>query len=464
MRSIITYITSCIAVMVFGQTVPNGNFEKWQIRDHYKLDGWYSPTRNVERTTDAKVGSYAIRLSNTYSETSNGTTGYFRNLDYNNKDTLNGFAFDGDPLSMVFWSKHELAVGDTARAYVVFREKGVYRGKVDFRFTGSSNGEFVKYNVPIEWSGARTPDSAWVYLYSYVNSKVNGDGYVIFDDFHFEKIGERLPELPNGDFEQWTNIGVEYPVEWRSIDLQAYDGSTYFYSPRAVTQVTGSEAFLNGTSVVLNNYESGGTPRSSYCYIGTENNDYYTPTFPISDTFRYLQGYYKYLPDGDDTARVNFRAWESGKSRVYDNLYLTEAKEWTFFSLELNYDAQKYKPDSAALIFWSTSTAVAYGVATKFYIDNLELVMTPAPLKLSIANVQKQVKIFPNPTNNGIQIETKFPIHHAEIVGTLGTVTVLAVLNDSADLSKLSPGVYYLKIFLSEHQFETHKLIKTSEL
>ena len=291
MNKFILLLISILPLIVSAQTIPNGDFENWEVRDHYKLNGWYSPTQNVERTTDAKVGKYALKLSNTYSASSNGTKGYVRNIDYSNRDTLNGFAFEGDALSLVFWSKHNLAAGDTARAYVVFREEGVYKGKVDFRFSGSTNGEFVKYNVPLEWSSSRTPDSVWVYLYSYIANKVQGDGYVIYDDVHFEKIGERMPDFTNADFEDWHNIGVDFPSNWRSVDLAVYDTYNSFLYSKSNFKVTGEDAFAGGTSLLVKNYDNYGTPRYGYCYLGTENNDYYTPHFQFTDTFQYLQGY-----------------------------------------------------------------------------------------------------------------------------------------------------------------------------
>jgi hypothetical protein len=71
---------------------------------------------------------------------------------------------------------------------VRFNYQGDYKGAVDFRFTGSTNDEWVKYSVPINWSGARTPDTVLMYFYSYADYGVDGDGWVIFDDVHFERL------------------------------------------------------------------------------------------------------------------------------------------------------------------------------------------------------------------------------------------------------------------------------------
>ena len=135
MRLILAHISVFVTLACLSQTIPNGDFESWETRDHQQLNGWFSPTKNVERTSDSKTGNYALKLINTHSPTSNGTRAYVTSIDYSNTQKLNGHAISGEPLSLVFWSKHDLAVGDTARAYVVFRENGSYRGKVDFRFS-----------------------------------------------------------------------------------------------------------------------------------------------------------------------------------------------------------------------------------------------------------------------------------------------------------------------------------------
>ncbi|MDG1720481.1 MAG: hypothetical protein P8I31_04420, partial [Bacteroidia bacterium] len=184
-------ILLCFLNAVFfvnAQNIPNGDFEKWRVRDHFKPTGMTCTVRNSERTLDAKEGQYAIKLSNTYVPNSRGYRSYALNVD--NVNGYDGVAFHGDPLSLCFWAKYDLAAGDTARVYAVFREKGTYKGKVDFRFTGSSNDEWVRYSVPIEWSSSRNADSVWINLYSYADYGVDGDGFVIFDDIHFTNLND----------------------------------------------------------------------------------------------------------------------------------------------------------------------------------------------------------------------------------------------------------------------------------
>ena len=454
LRRVLVLILLASFTVSYCQTIPNGDFENWEVRDHFKLDNWYSPTKNVERTTDAKVGNYALKLSNTYSATSNGSKGYVRNLDYNNSKALNGFAFEGEALSLSFWSKHDLAAGDNARIYIVFREKGTYRGKVDFRFTGSTNNEFVNYKVPIEWNGIKSCDTAWLYLYSYSKNKVEGNGYVIFDDVHFENIGERLPDITNADFENWTNVGVEFPSTWRSIDLRQYDRYTSFLSGQSTFKLSGDLAHTGDHSLMVKNYQNGTSARYGYAYIGTEDNDYYTRSFPVSDSFHYLQGYYKYIPDGADTARVQYRTWEGSRSRSNDYISLTEAQEWTFFAMPIDYYANEALPDSAAIMIYSSYNDTIRGFNSALHLDNLELVMEPKPINLSVKESTFNYSIYPNPAEDLLYLnqvtEMKSNNFSCWVMNAQGQHEELTVNkntgNKTVDISHLPPSVYFLLI------------------
>ena len=443
-----------------AQNIPNGDFENWSTRHHPTLRGWFSPLRNVERTTDAKIGTYALKLSNTYSETGNGTRGYALSINSGDKSSLNGFAFDGDPLSLVFWSKHDLAAGDTARIYAVFREKGAFKGSVDFRFSGSTNGEFVKYNVPISWNSTRTSDTAWLYLYSYIKNKVEGDGYVIYDDVHFEKIGERQDDIINHSFEDWDTIDLDYPTAWRTIDLREYDNYTRYLPNQATFQVSGSEAF-RGNSLKIKNYDHNGSLRAGYAYIGTEEVHANNAAFAVSDSFTYLQGYYKYTPDTTDNARILLRMYQGTNRMSYDNIYLEEAREWTFFSAPINYGNSKGTPDSAAIRAWSTTISQPRGENTALYLDNLELVMEPTPLTMSIQDQfsESSVSIYPNPTNNSLHYTSIYPITRCTVISPLGVHIELRYTDTNIDISTLNAGLYYLRLYQGE-TFQTFKLLK----
>ncbi|MGB0850686.1 MAG: T9SS type A sorting domain-containing protein [Bacteroidia bacterium] len=459
-KLILTLLSLCLFALSYSQNIPNGDFEQWEVREHQTLDDWYSYTSTVERTTDSKSGKYAIKLRNIYSKTSNGSKGYVSNHVYNNEAEYDGFAMSGDPLSVVFWSKHDLALGDTARLYMVFRDKGAYKGKIDFRMTGSTNDKFVKYNVPISWNSARTPDSAWIYIYSKVRSKIAGDGYIIFDDIHFEKIGERMPDFTNHDFENYHNIGVHFPSGWRSIDLRTYDNYGTFYTKRSVFKSSESEVFQGKHSIKIGNYMSGSNIRTGYCFFGTEDNDYYTPAFAFKDTFKYLQGYYRYEADAQDTGRINVRTYAAGNSRSNNNFYFPPTEEWTFFSVPLTYNDNR-TPDSAAVIAYSTFKNSDRGEKTALYLDNLSMVLEPTPFNLSVTEKHLDANVYPNPCKKTLHINSDYYFDECIAIDALGRSTILKIRGKEIDMSKLQDGLYFISLSNTEGRTLAIKVIKS---
>jgi len=455
-----TILINLILIQIcFGQNIPNGNFEKWNKRNHYKATGWYAYNNTVYRTTAAHVGKYAIVLQNKYSETGNGSRGYATNYRSDDKSNFGGFAFEGEPFSLVFSSKHDLAQGDTARIYVDFRDNGSYKGRVDFRFSGSTNGRYVTYRVPISWSGARLCDSVRITLYSKVLSKIQGDGYVIYDDIHFENIGFRSPEIYNTSFDEWYDFGLDFPTNWNSIDLRNYDYSRNFYTRRSV-EFQDTEAFLGNSSLAIRNYISGNRARVGYCYIGPDRDHYYTPAFAMKDTFKYFQGYYKYLPEREDTALLNFRTYTNQTRRSNNYLELPAAEDWTFFSMPLTYNNQ-YSPDSASFIAYASLYKDTVGDETVLYLDNLDLTMEPTPINLSVAKTGlNDITIFPNPVTNVLKIDSDFKYHYILITDLSGRTERINTSDNIVDFGRFNPGLYFLSLHSKDSKSRTIKLFK----
>ncbi len=447
---------SLLSTIGIAQNIPNGDFEEWTIFNHYDLDHYLTPNYNVSRTTERIQGQYALKLENTVSEDGNTRrSGYA----YNVISAINqtGFAFEGDMLSVVFFAKYDLAEGDSARVYVRFRENGATKGYINFYTSGSTNGDFARFSVPIFWYGTRTPDEVQIYLYANsgfgAGNTVAGNGYIILDDFHFENIGKRGDNITNYGFDEWTNNGIHHPVYWRSLDLLVLESYNYFLADEAV--VRSQDAYQGNSALRVGNYQ-GTNPSYSYVYIGTENDDYYTPAFKIYNRYKYLQGYYKYYDGGNDSGRITFRTFRNGSQFSYSNKYFNDADEWTFFSMPINYYNDSM-PDSACIIAYSNSGA-PNSAESYFLLDNLDLVMSPTA---GIEELSTSLKIFPNPTTDYIKLNIK---HEAElkVIDPLGKVILQTYLHPGdhqVNLSEQHTGMYYLIFSNNDIQWKT-KILK----
>ncbi|MBR9861203.1 T9SS type A sorting domain-containing protein [bacterium] len=439
----------------FGQTVENGSFEVWDKYEYYKLDSWFTPTRNVSRTTDSKEGKYALKLENTISETG----AKYRSYAYNRyiPAGLRGFKFEDEALSLVFWAKYDLAEGDSGRIVAYLRKDGVTKGYVDFSMYGSTNDNYVKHSVPIYWYSSRIPDTAWIYLYSYTETDVDGPGYIIFDDIHFENIGKRGHDMTNQGFENWTDLGVEYPHNWRSLDLLYIDNYSTFLPERSAFK--SEDAVVGDYSLKVSNYESNDIPRRSYIFIGTEDVHRYTPSYIVSNRYEYIQGYYKMVSDAEDSAYMQFRTY--GNGRYYSNnvVYFTPNNRWQHFSAPISYYYADSIPDSAYLAIYS-GTGVIKSSNTALYLDGLELVNEP--YSVSIAPLETGAKVYPNPTSSGITIELEEP-SYIQILNTQGVILEsmnLEAGRQELNLEQLPVGVYYIYAKTKDKKTWQKKIMK----
>ena len=404
----ILLILPFIQLNLHAQNVTNGDFENWEVRDHFALDVWAFSSRNVSRTTDAHEGEYAVRLENELLENGNGRTSYVQSIDWGNQQRLNGFAFDDEAFALVFWAKYDLADGDTARVRATMREEGRYKGGIDFRIDGSSSGVYRKFMVPITWNdgGNRMVDSVWIYLNSNLNNDVDGNGFIQFDDLHFERIGTRLDELPNAGFEDWNNIGVEYPEGWMSIDLRAYDYWGVLLPDSSVMK--SQDARSGNYSMMIKNYSSWGTPARGYVHLGFQTNNSWRPSIAIAEKYTYLHGFYKFEPGENkkDSAQLQVRTFEGSAQRSYNAQWLDPASEWTYFYIPLNYSNATTVVDSATIMIYSSLSDEVHSLETKLLIDDLTFTNDTLDQSVGTSVLHLNgIKVSPNPFSNRVSLQ-----------------------------------------------------------
>lgn len=459
MRFIILHISILFGITVLAQNVPNGGFEAWEIEDFYVANDWVSYGK-PQRTEDANVGLYAIELFNFANSEGNYVGSSIYNVDWQGGG-VDKFPYDGDPLSMVFDAKYDLAAGDSAEFTSGFYEKGIWIGDARIKVTGNSGGTFLTYSVPIRWyTTSRTPDSVYIGMTSLSQEgNANGPGSIIIDDFRFENIGNRTVEINNYDFEEWTNEGVHYPTGWMPIDLLAFKEWGGFLLNPSVVQNT--QPFRGTNCLAIHNFNSWNSDvGEGACFTGDTSSDAWRPQFPINEKYKYLQGYYKLENGGDDTAEISFNVFKLGN-------YLGEGKirlggnsnGWAFFSIPVTYYAD-FVPDSATIRLVSSINQADNSPNTTLFVDELKFVNT-IENKVSVANLERdELKIFPNPFESKLTLIAEggsFVI--ADLLGRKVKQGSISSKSIQIDLTSLPSGIYTITLTNNEQQWQK-KIIK----
>ena len=152
-------------------TLLNGDFENWQSQTFDECTGWYGDmfkenTLIVEKTTDSKMGNFALKLT-TIAGTDEDTglpkarsaklgTGDFTN---GGQTFIGGYPFSNIEDTLTFWYKYSPSNNDLAIFDMFFKANGsTVFGGGDF-LTSSQNYQYYEYPFYI---GSLIPDTAMV--------------------------------------------------------------------------------------------------------------------------------------------------------------------------------------------------------------------------------------------------------------------------------------------------------------
>ncbi|HRS54225.1 MAG TPA: hypothetical protein P5250_05930 [Bacteroidales bacterium] len=222
-------LLSIIAICKAQNPIPNGNFETWsstgyEYPQYYQYNSiirslisnnYYAP--NVEKTTDAYHGNYAVKLT-TIAASQDTIFGYFLNTPPNEGDVntwIGGAPINETPTGIRGYYKYNLATIDSATIIVSFSKMGVNIGTYIFKVGGITNSYLpfqFTFNPPLSVA----PDSVvFAAVSSNIFSSNNGiPGACLYID-SISLLGiTSQPAMLNGDFEYWQNNTLTYPNDW----------------------------------------------------------------------------------------------------------------------------------------------------------------------------------------------------------------------------------------------------------
>jgi hypothetical protein len=182
---------------------------------------------------------------------------------------------------------------------------------------------------------------------------------------------------------------------------------------------------------------------------------------PITQKPDRFVGWYKYAPNGLDSAFINVVFLENGNQVGEASIFLNSALTgWEEFSLDVTYDAGA-NPDSVLVIFMTTTEqsnvpegSVLEIDAVSFEYDNLG--MNEA--------IRKPWEIYPNPAKESIHLKSHLnQASNAQFIDLSGRICYTAEISSSLtqiDISSLISGVYQVRLSSDEIDYSTMIIVE----
>lgn len=442
--------------------IPNWNMESWTTITTDVPTPWltYGITTKV---SPGQNGSYAVKLQG-----SNNGPGAILYGTPGNNTFDGGTTFAARPDSMIAFFKYNIAAGDSAWVIISFKKNGVPISNDLYEFTGSNSSTFQRMAFKNHFVNSSTPDTVFVGITSTnPNGKtINTTSWVIVDNISFS--GTTV-NVPNPDFENWTTQTTYTPDGWM-VENRLIGNSV----SRATDAYAGNYAMKLQTI-----FASNGDTTQGYTQTGTNinnNNWGWRPTFAVSSTPNSLNGFYKFIPQNNDTFTINIGLFKNGMN-VGGAYYKSSAtlNTYTPISVPIYYNnTPPIAPDSAIIAF-STFMMNQYNSFPRgqsvAFIDNLSF---DQYIYAGIPGAIQQIRnltIYPNPAE--VKLNVKFDLMQKEKViisiYDLKGCEVMKLSEQYFDIGKhelnfnieqLSSGIYFM-VTQSETSLSHSKLVIT---
>lgn len=433
------------STFITAQNIPNANFENWTVKSYDTLDGYLSETPQmmqlfdtalVTKSTDAYQGSYSIRME-TKTNGVDTSYGYFTSGEFG---VSNGLSYTQNPDSIVGFFKCNVQPGDSAGLVVIFSLSGNPIYFQTFAFTGSQNS-WSRFAFPL--NAPLTPDSVFIGAAS--SNAINGfnnipGSWLMLDSLHF--VGSGITQqLPNLNFENWSNISYDEPDEWTTMNVITSKDSVF-----AVNKTT--DSYSQTYAIKIENIDPnkpniGIATTGEFGSSGTVGGDPYN-----GSTIDTLQGYYKYSAAGVDTAGLILIFRQNGSISGLAAQLLPPTSNYIKFEVPFS-NAQV--PDSFRIDLVSSYINV---MGSEFYVDNLAFKSILTSVDKHSKKIEK-LNLYPNPTKNQLNIEWTSTASQMkfEIIDGLGRLyQSQSGLSKNGqltlDVSALSSGLYFIRIHL----------------
>jgi len=438
----------------YAQTIPNPYFEWFENKTTPIAANW-SIQGNISKVQGPGT-SFAIRLQN--EKNSVNSTSIAQVAFDDSGRQAPAFRLNGTPDSLKITYKPAL-LNDSAFVFVFAKQSGDSFPAVFQEIILHGNSGWNTQSFPLDYihpDFGVNCDTAYIIVYaSNPVSEPNGSGYIDFADFTFTQAGNALTNIPNHNFSNWDNLGVEWPVDWTTHQILYYnDGLKYLSSSRSNDARTGSSSLLlrglvhkqpNGKSDTFPAFAVTTRSRDWQDMITPDNG---SPSFTLNSRPASFHGYAKTNLFGDKL--LCFVNLFNADTIVGSTVIAIDSNSSQFkkFSQDITWlPGYSGNADKATIAFYLIdSTGIGMNINSLALIDDIWFENFGVNTQLVKQNPYMQV--FPNPCKDFIQIQHNSPhpvtIYLTSLTGNIVKVFKSTSNNSVLNLGNLSSGVYLL--------------------
>jgi hypothetical protein len=448
----------CLSGSLISQVIPNGGFENWYNVSYFEepepyatsnsLSYMMGDTFNVTKSADSYAGSYAARLE-TMAFGTDTVPAVMMIGKLSGENIIGGVPFNDRPDSLAGYVKYDLEGGDELYIVCLFTRQGLPIGTIETTFSGTQD-DYTRISVPVDWLiPFLNPDTLKVVISNTSTITTGHPGSVVFLD-HFQFIGTTLA-FPNGEFETWTMLSGQEPESWTTINyLTATTDAPY--ATKTNDKHSGSWAMRIETASSFVGENIG------YLTNGEFQGFNWTGGLGVDGNPSLISGYYKYLPQGNDTAQAGVFSYfydVTGDSNIIveeEIIKLPPAGAYTYFEIPLEYNSNP-PVDTINLAFAGGLLETGLIEGSILFLDDIDIQYFP--VSVTEQPGMPAFQVYPNPCQDFIFIAGEGS--HAEpcvfeLMDAQGRLlsrndlSFLAGNGQKVDVSDLGNGLYFYRI------------------
>lgn len=265
-------------------------------------------------------------------------------------------------------------------------------------------------------------------------------------------------DIPNGSFENWSNQGsYSDPDGWLTSNMVSWSVSQLLTCEAGSPGVDGAY-FVKVTDRML----PGSGMQQASITVGTWGS---FPGFPFTQRPATLNGFWQYHPANgghDGVVNAALTRWNpvTGQREVIANSPIHAAlaiNDWQAFSSPFIYLSGE-TPDSAIVSIQATSAAAGDG--TSIWVDELSF---GAPLGVGDVQALEVPATWPSPAADRVYFRSPAPVAIMQVLDATGRAmpgVSLMASSSSVDVSGLPPGIYLLRLRLTNGRWCTSRFSK----